>query len=191
MKRHARQVGEIVYAWNSAHGALFWVFWTLLGKGQPVAHGIWHTIQNDSAQLQMLSQLAEKSEAHTISIRKAVVWAVWAMTQLSPYRNNAAHVQMFYHYTELLPSDVTSRTNAITRLSQSPVETYWRRLRGDLRAIENYAMDLHISIMMGNARPLTHRPRLQLVPAKSGRSRPKTRPRKKAKRRSPLQPSQA
>jgi hypothetical protein len=170
MKRHARQVGEIVYAWNSALGALFWVFWVMLGKGQPVAHGIWHTIQNDRAQLQMLEQLAEKSEAHSRSIKKAVLWTVSAMTGLISFRNDAAHVQMSYYYKQLNPSEVTSRSKSLERLSKSPVEQYWRKMRGDLRAIELYAMDLHVAIMAGKARPLTKRPRLQLDPAKRGKN---------------------
>lgn len=189
MKRHARQVGEIVYAWNSAHGAIFWVFWTLLGKGHAVAHGLWHSLQSDIAQRQLLEQLASNTESHTISIRKAASWLVWAMDELSPYRNAAAHVQMYYHHPDLLPSDSTSRPKYVERLSKSPVEKYWRKLRGDLRAIEVYAVDLHVAIMMKNARPYTHRPQLRLVLAKNAKSRRQNRQRSQAAQKSPPQSS--
>lgn len=64
------RTGLALWAWNSLHANLFMIFWFLLARGHPegireMAAGIWHQIQNDSTQREMLlsvarSQLATK-----------------------------------------------------------------------------------------------------------------------------------
>lgn len=182
IRKHAAQVGNIVHAWNSAHGALYWIFWTLLGKGTDTGFALWNSIQSDKTQREMLERLALSATGQTKTIIKSIVWTTKAMHELSKYRNDAAHVQMIYYYDKLVPSDLTSRPQSLERISQSPVESYWRRLCGDLRAIESYAMDLHLALMTKSPRPLSKRPRLQLAQVKFGRSPLKPRPRKRTVR---------
>lgn len=192
VSRHARQLGEVVHAWNSAHGSLYMLFVTLL-QSEPMAEGIWHTIQSDKTQREMVEKTALGAIHFSVSIRNAVIWTTKAMHHLASYRNDAAHVQMVVapdasgHSFDLIPNSLTARSSALKRLSDSPLEKNWHKLRGDLIAIDNYATDLMWAMLTGAARPYSHRPRLQLVPARLGKAPRKTHPRKTAKRKSPPQ----
>src|SRR5580658_522893 len=58
---HARHTGEIVIAWNRLQSSLFMLFAALFGDvhKQHFAHKIWHSIQSDKTQREMLYNAAE------------------------------------------------------------------------------------------------------------------------------------
>jgi hypothetical protein len=66
IRAYAARTGLAAWAWNALHANLFTMFWFLISQGNAsyhaTAHRIWHTIQNDSTQREMLlNRLLKKS----------------------------------------------------------------------------------------------------------------------------------
>src|SRR5580704_11611935 len=57
-RKHAHQVGEIVTAWNDLQAVCYRLFATLSEAKNPgymnIAHGIWHSVQSDKTQREMM-----------------------------------------------------------------------------------------------------------------------------------------
>jgi hypothetical protein len=73
--------GLALWAWNSLHANLFLIFWYLIRGGYPrmtrtTAHRIWHTIQNDSAQREMLLGAAQTDARVNSELLARVIWLV-------------------------------------------------------------------------------------------------------------------
>ena len=181
IKRHKRQIGEIVYHWNAAQGALFHVFWALLGSEHEAALGMWHSIQNDTTQRNLLKNLSKDAKTHTKSLRKSIIWACSMMDDLAVQRNIATHVQVIPFDNEILANTSTSRPSAVRRTQVNSTDSIWRDLRGDLIALENYSGGLMLDVFAKSARPSHHRPTLKCAPAKKLATRPKRRANGKSK----------
>jgi hypothetical protein len=58
-RAHIVQVGEIIYLWNRVHDNLFQIFWGIVGPADhTLAFELWHVIQSDSAQREMVQKTA-------------------------------------------------------------------------------------------------------------------------------------
>src|SRR5690606_15008972 len=95
-------------------------------------------------------------------IRRAITWAIKALNELARHRNDAAHSDMIWYYDRLEPG-LIAKDATHERFSAAPFDGKWRSLRGDLSALSNYLMDLHLDVSMGNTWPSAKRPRLVLV----------------------------
>lgn len=172
---HARQIGEIIYLWNKLQGDLFWIFFGLTRAKKAdwfaeyeTAMSIWHSIQSDKTQKEMVAGVARWRLAPRL--RSHVLWLCRAHEKLSPYRNAFAHVGFHYHWetNAYIPYDLGARKSALERLAAYPKRELFRKLRGDLAALSDYASSLGSRIHYPRARspcPSTERPRLLLVPA--------------------------
>jgi hypothetical protein len=165
---HTRQIGEIIYLWNRLHGQLFWIFWSLTDrKSHEFAAGLWHSIQSDSTQRQMVETAAKLKLGKRLAGH--VVWICRGHERLSKYRNAFAHVGFYAHYSDgFVPDDISSRRSAVALFEEMPKADIFRKLRGDLMALVIYAEDIAMRLfydIKSAASPWSERPRLLLAPA--------------------------
>lgn len=190
--RHIRQVGEIVHAWNHAHGALFHVFSVVVADSDiTLAHALWHSLQSDSGQRLMLENVVkEKIPSPRNSMRTAILWSVRALAVLARARNEAAHVEIVGGHDEIMPG-MSARTQYALKMENDPLATRWKAIRGDLYGVMNYLDGIYLALWNGFPRPLSRRPRLRSVRLQSEGSQRRNRRAKKATRERQRQSSPA
>jgi hypothetical protein len=97
----------------------------------------------------------------------SIRWLVRAADDLGLYRNVATHTPLLT-LDPVRPDDTTGRPSAIARFRKQPPEMIWRRLRGDLMRLAEYAeaIQFHIGGPTGKPprEPLPRRPRLLMIP---------------------------
>jgi hypothetical protein len=178
MKRHARQTGEVVWAWNLLQAGFFHIFSALAcPENRKLALSLWHSIQSDSAQRKMAVEAAKATLALRSRILANVQWLEKRASDLSPFRNDAAHVLITMGLNgkmqmDLWPDRNTARPASVDRLLKLPVAQYWRKVRGDLFSLGVYA-GLHADFIRGHSPRLPDRPRLlslQPGPRRRGKS---------------------
>ena len=169
--RHARHIGEIAWAWNSLQANLFGIFAAIVSpENLPLAHGLWHLIQSDKTQREMVIAAAQAGVADK-RMRDSIEWVCKQAERLSPHRNDAAHTPMAVEFTAtytftLAPNRIAARKQAVDRLSAFPTEKIWRAVRGDLLALSGYAGLLTLKIRNVSVfAPSLRRPRLRSLPA--------------------------
>ena len=167
-EEHTKQIGEIIYLWNRLHSQLFMIFWSLTDrKNHAFASGIWHSIQSDSTQRQMVETAAKLKLGKRLAGH--VAWICKGHERLSRYRNAFAHVGFYGHYSDgFIPDDLSARKGALELFEEMPKADIFRKLRGDLMALVIYAEDVAMRIFYDikkAASPWSERPRLLLVPA--------------------------
>lgn len=181
VERHARQIGQIIIAWNELQRTLFEIFWMLVSpENHELAHGLWHTIQSDKTQREMLDVVAEASLKKRPRMLAHVRWITWSAQQLSPHRNDPAHTPMLFPESMrdvAIPDSFSGRKAAVERLRAVPTVKRWRIVRGDLVALSSFAYSVatHIQSGEGGFLLLPNRPRLRLVPTRKPRVRRKSR----------------
>jgi hypothetical protein len=178
IERYARQVGEILYAWNELQSALFGVFWGLTETNDTHSHeialAIWHSFQSDRAQREMLLAVAEAKLPPRSRAITSIRWLKRATDELAIYRNDAAHTPI--GTTEPIgPDYFVTRQSVIARFVEKSPETVWRRVRGDLLRLAEFAEAIQFSF--GALQPLPRRPRLLIVPPQKRRGRRRSRDR--------------
>jgi hypothetical protein len=187
--RHARHVGEILIAWNDLQSKLFMIFWVIVSpERHQVAYGIWHCIQSDKTQRDMVLAAARGALAAKSRMLQHIEWLVDRAAALSVYRNDPAHTAIGFTTDENnklvpVPDLVAGRDAALKRLADAPTSTYWERVRGDLWSLSYFAGSIWAHLLPPPTPPVPHpfprRPRLMSIPAKKRGGRPT-----KAKRRS-------
>jgi hypothetical protein len=180
---HIRQIGEIVHAWNHAHGELFHVFSVLVADDDIIlAHALWHSIQNDKGQRAMAAAVAKvKIPNPSNQLRQSILWAVTALDKLGTHRNDAAHAEIIQGHPDVTAA-LSVKTATSERLETSPVSKYWRIMRGDVYAITNYLHAIYLALWRGWSRPLSYRPRLLFVQIANPKNEAKRRQAKKQSR---------
>ncbi|MGY6661673.1 MAG: hypothetical protein ACXIVO_05065 [Glycocaulis sp.] len=164
---HTKQIGEIIYLWNRLHAQLFMIFWSLTDReSHEFSSGIWHSIQSDSTQRQMVETAANLKLGKRLAGH--VSWICRGHERLSRYRNAFAHVGFYAHYSDgFVPEYFSSRKSALALFEEMPKKEIFNKLRGDLMALTLYAEDVALRIfynLKSSASPWFERPRLQLVP---------------------------
>ncbi|MBC2778330.1 hypothetical protein [Parasphingopyxis marina] len=179
----AWMVGEIVLAWNAAHTTLYLIFSDLFtNQEEDKARAIWSLLYSDRAQRELLEVTATAKLRDKKQLLKAVLWCTQALQKLSSYRNDAAHVGMHADPKfGVQHRQFGARLPAIERLENNPVPKYWKSLRGDLHAIESYAISIDTALLLDRPHPFCRKPRLQLLPPQKRRTRRKAHPQKKGK----------
>jgi len=175
IRLHARHTGEIVIAWNALQSSLFMLFAGLFGDihKQHFAHKIWHTIQSDKTQRELLLNAAEAIfGVRCPALLADIKWGLDRASQLSPYRNDAAHtaiwtVEQPTGKRAVFPDPRTSRSPSIQRLANTPTAAIWRKVRGDLYALSAYFDLIDAHARYGPLQPLRSRPAMQSIPTKT------------------------
>jgi hypothetical protein len=202
VRQHARHVGELIIAWNRVQSAMFDLFWVIIGKDRhALAHAIWHTIQSDKNQREMLVSAATatlvseddkdkkrvKANAKTLDHIK---WITNMAHQLSPYRNDPAHANIMFSSAggsvAVVPDFASTRWAVLDRLTEKPTAQMWQRVRGDLYAVADFAVSLRISLTDPDwPYALPARPKLRVAQEKNAKGGPASRLRRKARPKSP------
>jgi hypothetical protein len=191
LKQHARHAGEIIWCWNLLTDQLFWLLTALVteraeARGQEVAYAIWDLIQSDALKRDLIRGIASrvlKGEPKTLD---AIKWLLDRTSDLSPFRNDVAHVPLRFASVGgiagrrpkvvLSPVSGSGRKQAIERLLKEPTAKNWRRVRGDLLALSNYAFLLALNIRGGPPEPpWPRKPRLLAVQRKKNGAKQKAR----------------
>src|ERR1700730_4146181 len=97
---HAHQVGEVVTAWNDLHASFFYLFETLSGANHPrsreIAHAIWHSIQSDNTQREMMLRVALVALPPKSRTLAQVKWLKETADKMAKMRNDPAHTQISF-----------------------------------------------------------------------------------------------
>lgn len=182
LKKHARHVGEIAWAWNSLYDRLFMIFWTLSKtEDHSIAHTLWHTIQNDGTQRQMMLSLATVVLPKKSRMLAQLKWLKECVEDLAPLRNDAVHTPI--NFASLgdgrsveVPAAQSARRQAVERQRVRSIAELWRSVRDDLYVLALYAQAIALRLNHPDRfGPLPHRPRLRAIPTR-GRSKRKTLP---------------
>lgn len=185
VSKHARQIGEIAFSWNLLQDAFFELFWIVTTEHKPekhpMVHAIWHSIQSDKTQREMLRDAAMAHDSLSVRYVGNIKWAIKKAAKLSEFRNDAVHTAVRFTIsagrTIPIPQHGSGRTQAVERLLANPTAKVWQRVRGDLSALANFCHALSTSYVAHGPRgPLPCRPRLLALPAdkkKSHRKRKK------------------
>lgn len=191
LKAHNQRVGETIAAYNAAHASCFLLFLKLAADDDyHLAHALWHTARSDSSQRAMLEACARHSPKLSKTMREAILWSLARLTELSSFRNDAAHTEMQWYYDRAIPG-LSTKEQTRQRLERLPFETHWKALLGDLWALDEYIAGLNLTLAFRSSRPLHYRPRLRLATSTSRSQQAKARRAKKRARQRPHSPSQA
>lgn len=182
VRSHGRKIGEVIHAYNAAHAALFVLFWRLAANAKyELAIDLWHTAKSDRSQRDMMEAVVRNTDNLNKTYKKALLWAIGSLNELSQFRNDAAHTDMIWYYDRLIPG-LSTRKQIRERLQDLPFEQNWRKLKGDLIALSTYLGLIEISLMCDEPWPLTKRPILQLARSTSEQTQKQRRQAKKAAR---------
>ena len=183
MRSHNARVGAVIHAYNSAHS---WVYIAFLHAARNDSHeaarDLWFSFGSDKAQRDFAALYFRRNSMIKPPIKRALVWALNALGELSTLRNDAAHTDMIWAYDRLEPG-ILSRDQARKRMEDRPFEDNWRHLRGDFSALSNYIMDLAYDVLMENTWPSAKRPRLKLSRAENAKKQERNRQAKQKARR--------
>lgn len=146
---------------------------------------IWHSHQSDKSQREMLISAA--TEVLRFKSPKALACIRWlkdTTDKFSPFRNDPAHTPMSIAAFEsgivlIEPNIFAAKSQSVTRLYEKPLESTWKKLRGDLFMLCAYAIELNRALNNSQFAPLPRRPRLLSIPSSGRRTRRKRRAREK------------
>lgn len=186
VKRHAGQAGQIMWGWNFLQSGLLHIFHQIVSPdNRPLALALWHSIQSDKAQRDMLLSAAKATLAEQPKLLGDIDWLVKRADDLSPYRNDSAHTGISLggvwdakrrFRMMVYPDQNSSKPSSLERLLARPVDSYWRTVKGDLWVLGRYATSVAGRINGdGSFGPLLRRPRLLSLPPKKKRARRKPR----------------
>jgi hypothetical protein len=167
IRRYALRTGLALWAWNALHSSVFMLFWYITSpknSGREFAHGLWHTIQNDTAQREMVRQVAKVRLSDRPALQERVLWLLKQTDKLGAYRNIAAHTAaVFNPLIEHNPiASPSARSAAIAKFNKVDHAKFWVLLTGDLHALSTYAVRLAIDVHFPRAGGSSlRRPRLQ------------------------------
>lgn len=163
---HARQIGEISIAWNSLHVGFYEIFMALMPTAD-AAFGIWHTIQSDKGQRDMMLQAARGIMKDRKKLLANLEWVAEKATMLSTFRNDAMHAAMNFRSGAYSADPLSTRKQALQRLAIVPIDKSWKNVRGDLYALTSYANFIWAEVFdPGCLRFWPYRPRILTKPTK-------------------------
>jgi len=169
IREYAARTGLALWSWNGLHANMFLIFWFITARGHDfyheTAHSLWHAIQNDSTQREMLLKVAIAELADDQRLLMKIRWLITVTGKLGRYRNIAAHTHaIFSPQFEILPvADASAaREGARKAFNEIKHDQFWRALSGDLNALTLYARAIAFRILGWTPpTPLPHRPKLR------------------------------
>lgn len=188
VRRHASHVGQIMWGWNFLQAAMFQIFHQVTSPAnEDLALTLWHTIQSDKTQREMMLGAAQVTLANNPRLLARIEWVVKRANDLSPFRNDGAHTGISLGYNagspnrlKVYPDRKAGKPSAVARLLDKPVETYWRKVRDDLWVLGRYASSLAGQVNDAHY-PSLQKPRLLMLQPKSKGASRKHRRRAKPK----------
>lgn len=155
IKKQAIRAGSIIIAWNMLHATFFDLFRDLaFPDDEKLANRLWHTIQNDGSQREMLAHVLESANCLPVKFKRGLLWAITMTGKLASNRNDFAHLSYMWFplkdsYEVMIPDYFGARESAaVRRVKHGKVD--WRKLYGDLIAIKHYVDYIDLSINNGD-----------------------------------------
>jgi hypothetical protein len=170
-RKYAQRVGAAVLSWNDLHANLYLVFWYLIGSTknlipkEQVAYQLWHVIQSDRTQHQMLQGVAEAKLVNDTVALERITWILKSAQTLSAYRNLAAHTAIMFNGPVPYAEPWSTRSSHRDRHQIIDHDKFWRLLSGDLIALSQYTANLADDLWRpGHSRPSLSKPNLRSLP---------------------------
>lgn len=177
----ALATGELLWASSQTHTAFCNVFALLVAKENlNVGYAIWHAVQADSSQRQMLAALIDARLPKTSRVTKSLLWAKEKADKLATLRNDAAHMASAFQTDSkpyrLVPNPLGNAPNRTERLKGvSDLITHFRAVKGDLIQLAGYVHALFFKIALPSGPyPWPRRPTMKSLP-KATKRKPKQR----------------
>ena len=177
----ALATGELLWASSQAHTAFCNVFALLVAKDNlNVGFAIWHTVQADSTQRQMLAALVDARLPTPSRMNKSLLWAKEKADKLATLRNDAAHLASAFRTDsdpyKLVPNPFGNPPTRTERLKNiSDLVAHFRTVKGDLVQLSGYINALFFKLVQPSGPyPWPRRPSLKSLP-KAAKRQPKRR----------------
>lgn len=144
IKKHAKEIGEIAWAWNGLQAQFLSIFSMLVDKTTLTPGiNIWHVVLSDKTQRDMLIAVAKARLPDDNPILQEILWTCSKAGELSGYRNAFVHAPIVYMakgkgYTAVVNPFATQPTQARKFADRTFSATY-KHLLSDLIALESYA----------------------------------------------------
>ncbi len=144
-----------------------------------MAHKIWHTLQSDKSQRELLLNAAEPAFAvRCPGLYADLKWAINQADKLGIFRNDTAHTPIWFmgiggDKRYIYPDMYSSRSQSIQRLMAAPTATTWRKVRGDLYVLATCVEAIQAHFQTGPLEALRARPPLQALPKTPATKTPK------------------
>lgn len=173
----AKSVGELVWAYNTAHARLAGFFTVIVQRDNlQMGRAIWLALKMDGAQHDVLIAALEsaKPKSQLMSrIVKNVLWATKKVNKLAKLRNDAVHMATGLNTSHpqweiVVDQTATSSARSARLLAMKDMKRTFRLARSDLLQLAGYvtvhaiAMEYHKELF-----PLPRRPRLLCPQAKN------------------------
>lgn len=168
--RYARQVGQVMWAWNNLQGEYLRLFAALINyRNRERGTAVWHTIISDQAQRDMVEAVAPLVLCETGHQKRALSGILWSLAEtrkLAGFRNYAAHVPMEPDYlrrtgSPVMPHAELARPSAVKTLNSVGYRRLYRLLRSDLLVLAGYVHVVTFELYgIGSTGTLPRRPRL-------------------------------
>jgi hypothetical protein len=147
VKAYAALTAETLWAWNRFHSSLLQLFAALLGKetSSAEASAIWHTLQSDRAQRELLLSVAKITLAKASRTFKQIEWMIRAADKIAAYRNAVVHVPIYFREEGRNPHSIildreTARDRSLILLETAGSRSrFWNALSGDLFVLAQFA----------------------------------------------------
>ena len=189
-------IGEVVWAWNYCHAAFHRLFAELVNPSNLlIGYSIWHVIQNDSSQRDMVLLAAKEALKKQPRVFSRIAWAVERVNKLGEKRNDVIHLatalQVARSKTSFVVDPMSNRPSRVRRLQGQKIHDDLPALRGDLVAMANYVSTIGSELIIPGRYPWPRRPQLQSIPKPQGGGKKPTRRKNDIMRQSQRQPSRA
>ena len=194
LDQHALRVGRVSMAWNGLHETFYSMFAWIVGRENAegrhdlhLPYGIWHSVQNDTAQRGFLRAAAATTDDKRFI--RAINWITAQAEKIGTERNALIHSAVVLtmgddNQMKTEPSRLSGRKGHLTQFAEKPTMRDWDRVAGNLRVLAQYAGSVEVSqfypVQEGWTRSWPYRPRL-LGLAGSVKPRPPQRKRKPPK----------
>lgn len=178
VRSFAVAIGELLWASSQTHAAFANVFAVLVAKENlNIGFSIWHAVQADNTQRQMLAALVEAKFGKSSRMYMNLRWAKQMADKLAESRNDAAHMATAFRTDSapftLLASPIGNAPNRAKRLAGTPdLNRHFRAVKGDLVQLAGFVNTLFFRLVQPDGtRPWPKRPALQTIAKESKKRR--------------------
>jgi len=160
--------GELLWASNQLHTAFAVVFSVLVSKKNlAVGQSIWHAVQSDSTQRNMLAEVAKVALGNQKRMHALLLWAKKKADSLATIRNDAAHMSTAFRTDNdlwaLVANAIGNPPSRAVRLESRPdLLRYFRSAKSDLVQLSGFVYALLFRMIVPDANhPWPRRPVLK------------------------------
>lgn len=162
-------VGKTIWSWNYSHAAFAHIFALTVNRSNlAIGHAMWHTMQSDASQRDLLMAAAEIAYSKNKTILRRLVWSKRVADKLATVRNDAAHIATAWTVGEdpkIVLSSVATAPKRFRRVTgYKSFETQLDLLCGDLIALSHFMYALGSVIAFPMHYPLPRRPKILSTP---------------------------